>query len=112
MQIETLALFLQSLYYSIKNRYMEQNPYFHTSVFTIAARLISLVLIVLIMYFLQGILVPLLFSMLIAITLFPLSKRLEKWRISRLLSSIISVIVAIIIIAGLVYLIVNQVLNI
>lgn len=91
---------------------MEQNPYSHTSVFTIAARLISLVLIVLIMYFLQGVLVPLLFSMLIAITLFPLSKRLEKWNTPRLLSSIISVIVAIITIAGLIYLIVNQVLNI
>jgi len=91
---------------------MEQNSFSQTSVFTIAARLISVVLIVLIMYFLQGILVPLLFSMLIAITLFPLAKRLEKWNIPRLLSSIISVITAIIVISGLIYLIVNQVLNI
>src|SRR5690606_9964293 len=63
-------------------------------------------------YFLQGVLIPLLFSMLIAITLFPLARRLEIWRVPRLLSSIIAVIVGIIIISGLVYLIVNQVLNI
>jgi len=91
---------------------MDQNPFPQSSVFTIAARLISLVLIVLIMYFLQGILVPLLFSMLIAITLFPLAKLLEKGKIPRLLSSIISVIVAIVVISGLIYLIINQVLNI
>lgn len=91
---------------------MEQNSFSQHPVFTMAARLITLVLIVLIMYFLQGVLVPLLFSMLIAITLFPLANRLEKWKVPRLLSSIISVIVAIIVVSGLIYLIVSQVLNI
>src|SRR5690606_33622775 len=63
-------------------------------------------------YMLQSVVVPLLFSMLIAITLFPLSTRLERWRIPRLLAAIISVIVAIIVVFGLIYLIINQVLNI
>lgn len=91
---------------------MEQNPLSQTSVFTIAARLISIVLIILIMYCLQGVLVPLLFSMLIAITLYPLARRMEIWKFPRLLSSIIAVIIGIIVIAGLIYLIVNQALNI
>lgn len=91
---------------------MEQNPLSQTSVFTVAARLISIVLIILIMYCLQGVLVPLLFSMLIAITLYPLARRMEMWKFPRLLSSIISVIIGIIVIAGLIYLIVNQALNI
>ncbi|TCK80687.1 AI-2E family transporter [Albibacterium bauzanense] len=91
---------------------MEQNPLSQTSVFTVAARLISIVLIILIMYCLQGVLVPLLFSMLIAITLYPLARRMEMWKFPRLLSSIIAVIIGIIVIAGLIYLIVNQALNI
>jgi len=91
---------------------MEQNPLSQSSVFTVAARLISLVLIILIMYLLQSVLVPLLFSMLFAITLYPLSRRMEMWRFPRLLSSIIAVIIGIIVIVGLIYLIVNQALNI
>src|SRR5690606_1490952 len=91
---------------------MEPNSFSNNSVFSTAARLISLVLIVLIIYHVQSVLLPLIFSMLIAITLFPLARRLESWKIPRLLSSIIAVIVAIIVISGLIYLIVNQVLNI
>jgi len=91
---------------------MEHNSFPQSSVFTMAARLISFVLIVLIMYFLQGILVHLLFSILIAIILFPLERRMEMWKIPRLLSSVIAVIIAIVAISGLIYLIVNQVLNI
>lgn len=91
---------------------MEPNSFSNNSVFSTAARLISLVLIVLIIYHVQSVLLPLIFSMLIAVTLFPLARRLESWKIPRLLSSIIAVIVAIIVISGLIYLIVNQVLNI
>lgn len=80
--------------------------------YLLAARLITLILILVLFYMLQSVVVPLLFSMLIAITLFPLSTRLERWRIPRLLAAIISVIVAIIVISGLIYLIINQVLNI
>ena len=91
---------------------MEPNSFSNNSVFSTAARLISLVLIVIIIYHVQSVLLPLIFSMLIAITLFPLARRLESWKIPRLLSSIIAVIVAIIVISGLIYLIINQVLNI
>jgi len=91
---------------------MDQNPSPHHPTYIMAARLISLVIIVMIMYFLQSILIPLIFSMLIAIILFPMARRMEMWRIPRLLSSIISVIIAIIVISGIIYLIVNQVLNI
>ncbi|HUH18185.1 AI-2E family transporter [Albibacterium sp.] len=91
---------------------MEQNPLSQTSVFTVAARLVSIVLIILIMYCLQSVLVPLLFSMLFAITLYPLSRMMERWKFPRLLSSVIAVIIGIIIISGLIYLIVNQALNI
>ena len=80
--------------------------------YILAVRLVTLIFILILSYMLQSVLVPLLFSMLIAITLFPLATLLERWRIPRLLAAIISVIVAIIVIVGLIYLIVNQVLNI
>lgn len=78
----------------------------------IAYSLITLVIIVWIMYLTQGILVPLLFSMLLAIALHPLVSRFERWGIPRVLSAILCVIVAVLIISGLVWFIVNQVIQI
>ncbi len=91
---------------------MEQPSSNSSYTYLLAARLLSLVLILLLIYLLQSILVPLLFSMLFAITLFPLSRLMEKWGTPRVASSIIAVIVAIVVITGLIYLIINQVLNI
>src|SRR5690606_1368458 len=65
-----------------------------------------------IMYLLQSVIVPLLFSMLIAISLFPIARQLERLKIPRVVASIVAILLAIVVIAGIIYLIVNQVLNI
>src|SRR3546814_276851 len=76
----------------------------------LAASLFCLVLIVVIQYYLQSVVVPLLFSILIAISLFPIARRLENWRLPKAAAAIISVIIAIVVIAGLIYFIVYQVI--
>lgn len=76
----------------------------------LAANLLSLVLIVTILYYLQSVIVPLLFSILIAISLYPIARRLENWRLPKAAAAIISVLIAIVLIAGLIYFIVNQVI--
>lgn len=78
----------------------------------VAYALITLVILVWIMYLLQGILVPFLFSILLSMALHPLASRLEKWGCPRVLSAILCVIIAILIISGLVWFIVNQVIQI
>lgn len=76
----------------------------------LAARLISLVLIVAILYFLQSVVVPLLFSILIAISLYPVARRLENLRLPRAAAAIISVIFGIVVAAALIYFIINQII--
>src|SRR3546814_19852607 len=76
----------------------------------LAASLFCLVLIVVILYYLQSVVVPLLFSILIAISLFPIARRLENWRLPKAAAAIISVIIAIFVFAGLIYFIFYQVI--
>lgn len=78
--------------------------------FELAASLLSLVLIIAVLYFLQSVLVPLMFSILISISLYPVARFLEKLNLHRALSSILAVILAILIIAGLVWFIIHQVI--
>src|SRR5699024_6575680 len=78
----------------------------------LASRLLCLILILVIIYFLQSVIVPLLFSMLITISLYPIARFLERWRLPRAIASVLTIILAILIFSGLMYLIVNQVLNI
>ncbi|AKD57951.1 AI-2E family transporter [Spirosoma radiotolerans] len=51
--------------------------------------LLSLVVIVYGLHILQGLLIPLVFSILFAVLLFPLANRLEKWRVPRVLAIIL-----------------------
>lgn len=83
-----------------------------TSTAHIAYSLVTLVLIVWIMYVIQGILVPFLFSILLAIALHPVTSRLEKWGTPRVLSAILCVILTIALLSGLVWFIVDQVIQI
>src|SRR5690554_1256625 len=71
-----------------------------------------MVIIVWIMYVIQGILVPFLFSILLAIALHPLASLMEKWGVPRVLSAILCVILAIALLSGLVWFIVDQVIQI
>lgn len=84
----------------------------NSSTANIAYSLITMVIIVWIMYVIQGILVPFLFSILLAIALHPLASKLEQWGIPRVLSAILCVVIAISILSGLVWFIVDQVIQI
>jgi len=60
------------------------------------------------MYVTQGVLLPLLFAILLAISLFPLARFFERLRLGKAFSSILAVIVAIAIISGLIWFIVHE----
>lgn len=76
----------------------------------LAASLISLVIIIALLYTLQSVLVPLLFSILLAISLFPITRFFEKYKVNRVTASLLSVIIAIALIGSLIWFIVHQVL--
>ncbi len=82
----------------------------YPSSFILASRLLVLFLIIALAYFLKSLLIPVLFAVILAITLFPLCRFLEKLKLPRASASIISVILAILIVSGLIYFIVNQVI--
>ncbi len=85
-----------------------KNPYSYE----LAAVLLSMVLIITVLYVLQSVLVPLMFAILISISLYPVSRFFERLRFHRALASILSVIIAILVISGLFWFIVKQVITI
>lgn len=78
----------------------------------LAAQLLCLVLIVGILYYLQGIFLLLIFSMMLAMILFPMANKFERWKMPRVLASILSIFVATVILIAAFYLIINQVVSI
>jgi predicted PurR-regulated permease PerM len=76
----------------------------------LAASLLCLVLIIGLLYTLQSVLVPLMFSILLAISLFPVTRFIEKYKVNRVTASLLSVFIAIVLIGGLIWFIVHQVL--
>ncbi len=76
--------------------------------FELASSLMALVLIIVLMYFTQGVLLPLIFSILISISLYPLARLFERIRLGKAFSAILAVIVAIAIISGLSWFIVYE----
>lgn len=75
----------------------------------LAAILLVLVLIVYMLQALQTVIVPLIFSILIAISLFPLAQFFEKrLKFGKALAAIISVLFAIVILSGLIWFIIHQ----
>ena len=73
--------------------------------------LFGLVLLTYIFYYLSDILIPLAFSLMLAILLNPLSVRLEKWRMPRALSIAISLLAAFIIFGSIGYFLFSQMIN-
>jgi len=74
----------------------------------LAASLFACVIILALMYATQGVLLPLLFSILIAISLFPLAKFFERLRLGKAFSAMLAVLLAIAVIAGLSWFIVYE----
>lgn len=75
---------------------------------SLASSLIAMTLILAFMYATQSLLVPLLFSILISISLFPLARFLERLRFGRAVAAMISVIVAIAVISLIGWFIIHQ----
>src|SRR5680860_1154266 len=82
----------------------------YPSSFILAAQLLVLFLIIAMAYFLKSILVPVLFAIILAITLFPLCRLLERLKLPRAAASVIAVITATLVLSGIIYFIVNQVI--
>ncbi|HEV7347444.1 AI-2E family transporter [Telluribacter sp.] len=70
----------------------------------IASILVALLAGVYILFVLRETLIPLAFSVLFAILLHPLCLRFERWRIPRVLAILISLLIFIVVLAGLIYL--------
>lgn len=73
--------------------------------------LFGLVLSAYSMFYLSDILIPLAFALMLSILLNPLSVKLEKWRVPRVLSISISLLAAFIVIGSIGYFLVTQVSN-
>lgn len=74
-----------------------------------AAVLISLIAGVYILYVLRETLIPLAYSVLFSILLFPVCERLERWKFPRVLAITLSILLFIVVIAVLIYLVSVQI---
>ena len=74
----------------------------------LAASLLAFVLIIGVMYFAQSLLLPILFSALISISLFPLARLFERLKLGKAISALLAVTIAIAIISGIIWFIVHQ----
>ena len=74
----------------------------------LACIFIVLVLLVTILYYLKVVMVPILFSILFAVMLYPFSLRLEKWGFAKGLAAFISVFITTLLLGFLVYMIFTQ----
>jgi predicted PurR-regulated permease PerM len=77
----------------------------------VALILISLALIVVGLTVASGLLIPLSFSFLFALLLHPISARLEKWKVPRILAIFICLILIIMVLVGVMYFIIAQMMN-
>ncbi len=89
---------------------MQETPTKRPYALELAASLISLALIIALLYVLQGVLLPLMFSILIAISLYPVASIFERLRLGKAFSALLAVILAIAILSGLMWFIVHQVI--
>ena len=76
----------------------------------LASSLFALALIIALMYVLQSVLLPLMFSILISISLYPVAGTLERLRLGKAFSALLAVTLAIAILSGLIWFIIHQVI--
>ncbi|MBD1431325.1 AI-2E family transporter [Sphingobacterium sp. DN00404] len=87
---------------------MENNSKKYPYSLDLASSLIAMALLLAFMYVTQSVLVPLLFSILISISLFPLARFFERLRLGKAFAAILSVLIAIAIIWAIGWFIVHQ----
>jgi predicted PurR-regulated permease PerM len=75
----------------------------------LAAILISIVLIILISAKLQVIIVPIVFSVIFSVMLYPLASKLESWGLNKALAALLSVFIANVVIGVLIYFLASQI---
>jgi predicted PurR-regulated permease PerM len=75
----------------------------------LAAILISIVLIILISAKLQVIIVPIVFSVIFSVMLYPLACKLESWGLNKALAALLSVFIANVVIGVLIYFLASQI---
>jgi predicted PurR-regulated permease PerM len=73
--------------------------------------LISLVIVVYGLHALKGVLIPLVFGILFSVLLFPLANRLEGWKIPRVLSIVVCLLLTLAAIGGILYAVSMQISN-
>ena len=73
--------------------------------------LLGIILFVYVLYTLADMLVPIAFSVLLAILLNPLYTRIVKWRVPKVLAIILTLLIAIIVLAGLLYFLSSQIIQ-
>ena len=78
----------------------------------LATSLLAIVLIIFILWSTQTVVIPLLFSIILSVMVFPIARFMERFGVNRIFSTILSLLIAILIFAGLSYLIVMQVIDI
>ncbi len=77
----------------------------------LAGWLVSAVIVVYILYVMQDTLIPLTFSILFSVLLYPACRLFERWRVPRVLAIFITQILFFAVLGGLVYLAANQIAN-
>ncbi|MCL7989244.1 AI-2E family transporter [Sphingobacterium sp. lm-10] len=87
---------------------MENQKKSTTYSMSLASSLLAMILIIAILYYTSSVVLPLLFSILISIMLYPLARLFERLRLGKAFSAILSVIVAIVIMSGLGWFIVYE----
>jgi predicted PurR-regulated permease PerM len=87
--------------------YIRQSPFYSRLAYT----LISIVIIIYGLYILKDLLIPLIFSGLLAILLLPITERLEQWRFPRSLAITFTIILAVAILGFFFYLVYIQIVD-
>jgi len=91
---------------------MNKNIQINKLSLNLATSLLAISLIVYILYVTQTVVLPILFSVILAVMVYPIARFIEKIGLNRALSTIISLLIAILIFSGITYLIVIQVIDI
>jgi predicted PurR-regulated permease PerM len=82
----------------------------HRQSVRLAATLLSITLIIAILYCLQTVLVPLMFSIVVAITLYPVARFLERIRLGKAFAAIVAVILGFALLFAVIWFIIHQVM--
>lgn len=91
---------------------MNQNIQFNKLSLNLATSLIAVILIVFILWITQTVVIPLFFSIIISVMVYPICRLMERMGLPRMLSTTLGLVIATLLFVGIGYLIVTQVIEI